>query len=279
VPVWFNSIDDDYMRLLGIPLQRGRAFDTRDTPASEHVAIVNQTLARKLFGSDDVVGRHLHIGRQNPVDLEIVGVARDGKYSYLSEAPQPYIYFPLVQDEQGEVTLAVSTAGKPGALLPAIRRALREVDPGCVVENTETLTDHMRFAAYTQRVAAWLSASLGSLALLLTVVGLYGVMAYSVSRRTHEIGIRMALGALRVTVFGAVLKDGLKLAAAGIGVGAGLALLAGHGIQSFLYGVKPTDPLILIGVAAVILVTAAAASIAPARRAVLVDPNEALREE
>ncbi|MGA9062834.1 MAG: ABC transporter permease [Terracidiphilus sp.] len=279
MPVWFNSIDNDYMRLMGIPIQRGRAFDRRDTPSSERVTIVNETLAKKLYGSVDVVGRNLRIGRQNPVDMQIVGVARDGKYNDLSEAPQPYLYFPLAQDVQGGVNLIVFTAGKPGTLLPAIRRTLREVDPACVVLNTETLTDHMRFAAYTQRVAAWLSASLGGLALLLTVVGLYGVMAYSVSRRTHEIGIRMALGALRVTVFGAVLKDGLILAAAGIGVGAGLALLAGHGIRSFLYGVKPMDPFILLGVAALILVTSAAAAIAPARRAVLVDPNVALHEE
>jgi predicted permease len=279
IPVWFNSVDDAYFPVMGVPMLRGRTFGRQDTAASEPVAIVNRVLAKKLFGEEDVVGRSLRIGREKPVAVEIVGVAYDGKYADLEETPQPYLYLPLTQDGQSEVTLIVATAGDPGALLPVARKALREVDPEILIENTETLTDHMGMVTYPNRMTAWLTASLGALALLLTAVGLYGVIAYTVSRRTHEIGIRMALGAMRGTVFASVLKDGLKLALAGMALGTGLAVLLGRGMSSLLYGVKPLDPVTLLCVVAVVLGTSVAALIPPARRALRVNPVEALREE
>jgi putative ABC transport system permease protein len=279
VPVRFNSVDDAYFRVMGVPMVRGRTFASQDAATSERVVILNQTLAKRLFGAEDVVGRHLRIGRQQPVVVEIVGVAYDGKYAGVTEAPQPYLYFPLTQDEQSEVTLIMATTGDPGALLPAARKALRDVGPDIVILTTQTLTDHMRLATYMNRMEAWLSASMGALALLLTAVGLFGVTAYTVSRRTHEIGIRMALGAMRGTVFNSVLKDGLKLALAGIVLGTGLAVLMGRGMSSVLYGVKPLDPVTLLAVAAVVLATSVAALIAPARRALRVNPVESLREE
>jgi predicted permease len=278
-PVWFNSVDNAYFRVMGIPMLRGRTFAGQDTATSQRVAILNRTLAKRLFGSEDVVGRHLRLGRQEPVDVEIVGVAYDGKYAEITEAPQPYFYLPLTQDGRSELTLIVTTAGDPRALLPVARKALREVEPNIVIMTAQTLTDHMRFGTYINRMEAWLSASLGALALLLTAVGLFGVTAYTVSRRTHEIGIRMAMGALRGTVFTSVLKDGLKLALAGILLGTGLALLLGRAMSSLLYGVKPLDPVTLLGVIAVVLVTSVAALVAPARRALRVNPVEALREE
>jgi len=225
------------------------------------------------------VGRRLRMGRQQPVDAEIVGVAGDGKYSDLTEAPQPFLYLPLTQNGGSEVTLIVTTDGDPGLLLPVARKAVQQVSPSTLIINTQTLTDHMRFVTYLNRMAAWLSASLGALALLLTTVGLYGVTAYTVSRRTHEIGIRMALGALRGTVFTSVLKDGLKLAMVGMVLGTGLALLLGRGMSSLLFGVKPLDPVTLLGVVAVVAATSVAALIAPARRALRVNPVDALREE
>jgi putative ABC transport system permease protein len=278
-PVWFNSVDDAYFRAMGVPLLRGRTFAVQDTATSQRVAILNQTLAKKLFSAEDVVGRHLRMGRQQPVDVEIVGVACDGKYDDVTETPQPYLYLPLTQDSQPELTLIVDTAGDPGALLPVVRKALREVGPNIVILTAQTLTDHMRLGTYMNRMEAWLSASLGALALLLTAVGLFGVTAYTVSRRTHEIGIRMALGALRGTVFTSVLKDGLKLALAGMILGTGLAVLLGRAMSSLLYGVKPLDPVTLLGVATVVLATSVAALVAPARRALSVNPVDALREE
>ena len=277
--IWFNSVDDAYFRVMGVPLLRGRSFERQDTAASEQVAIINQTLAKKLFGGEDVVGRSLRIGRQQPVDKKIVGVVRDGKYGDLTETPQPYLYLPLAQEGSSNVTLIATTAGNPGALLPVARKAVQQVSPNILILYMETLTDHMQLVTYANRMAAWLTASLGLLALLLTTVGLYGVTAYTVSRRTHEIGVRMALGALRGTVFFSVLKDGLRLTLAGMALGTGLAFMLGRGMSSFLFGVKPLDPVTLLTVATMMLATSVAALIAPARRALKINPMDALREE
>ncbi len=278
-PVWFNVVDDAYFRVIGIPLMRGRSFDSRDTAAGQRVAILNQTLAKKLFGSEDVAGRHIRLGNDKPVDVEIVGVARDSRYNRMNETPQPYLYLPFTQNPWGEVTIIVSTAGNPGALVNAARKAVRQVDPMSLILSTETLTDHVRLSTYLNRMIAGLTASLGLLALLLTAVGLYGVTAYSVSRRTREIGIRVAVGAQRSTIFVGVLRDGLKLALAGLVIGAGLAILAGRAMSSMLYGVSALDPLAFVAVSALLLAVSFGALAAPARRALRVDPIEALREE
>lgn len=278
-PVWYNAVDDAYFRVIGIPLMRGHSFDTRDAAAGQRVAILNQTLAKKLFGTEDVVGRHFRLGNQQPVDVEVVGVARDGRYGGVTETPQPYLYLPILQIPRGEVVVIVSTAGNPGVLVNAARKAVREVDPSTLIMSTETLTDHMRLATYPNRMAAWLTASLGGLALLLTAVGLYGVTAFTVSRRTREIGIRVAVGAQRSTIFLGVLRDGLKLALAGLVVGAGLAVLLGRAMRSMLFGVSALDPLAFVAVSALLLSVSFVALAAPARRALHVDPIEALREE
>jgi ABC-type antimicrobial peptide transport system permease subunit len=177
------------------------------------------------------------------------------------------------------MVLIATTAGDANALLPAARKVVRDVDPGIVVLIAQTLTDHIRFATYANRMAAWLTTALGGLALLLTGIGLYGVTAYAVSRRTREIGIRMALGALRSSVFAAVLRDGLILTLLGGVLGVGLALLLGRAMASFAFGVKPMDPLILCVAASVMLATSLMALISPARRALNVDPARALRDE
>jgi predicted permease len=278
-PVWFNLVDDAYLRTVGVPLLRGRAFGKQDGPGSMHVAIVNQTLAKKLFGSEDVVGRHFRTGRDELIDTEVVGVARDGKYGEVTESPQPYLYLPLAQNSCSEVVVIGTTSGDPHALLPAARKAVREVDPDILVMSSQTLSDHMRLATYLNRMGAWLSASLGGLALLLTAVGLYGVTSYSVSRRTQEIGIRMALGARRATVFTAVLRDGFKLDLVGLALGTGLAFPIGRTMSGVLYGVTGLDPVAFtISVALVFLVSVVALA-APARRAMCLDPADALREE
>jgi len=278
-PVWFNSVDPAYFRVMSVPLLRGRAFDAQDTPTSRPVAIVNQALAKRLFGTTDVVGRPLRIGQQQPSELEIVGVALDGKYADVTESPQPYLYLPLTQDEQGEVYLTVLASNDPHSLLPSMRAALREVDARAVILTSQTLTDHMHLPTYANRMSAWLSASLGALALLLTAVGLYGVTAYTVSRQTHDIGIRIALGAKRGAVFASVLKDGLKLAVAGVVLGVGFALALGRAMSSLIYGVKPMDPATLLAVVSVVVATSIAALVGPARRALRINPVEALRDE
>ena len=266
-PVRFNSVDNAYFRVMGVPLMRGRSFGAQDSGAGAPVAIVNQTLAKRLFGSDDAVGRNLRIGRQNPLNAEIVGVVYDGKYGDVTETQQPYLYLPLAQDGQREVTLIVTTSGDAAALVPAARKAVQQASPDAMVMNSQTLTDHMRLATYSNRMAAWLTAALGALALFLTAIGLYGVISHGVSRRTHEIGVRMALGARRATVFGSILKDGLLLALTGIVLGTGLAFLLGRGIGDMLYGVNPADPVTFFGVGVVVLATSVLAAMG--RRGVL----------
>jgi hypothetical protein len=227
------------------------------------------------------VGRHLRLGRRLPVEVEIVGVAYDGKYADVTETLQPYLYLRRAQAGQQETTLIVATAGDPGALIPVVRKALREVGPNILIENTQTLTDHMRFGTYMNRMEAWLSASLRALALLLTAVGLLGVTAYTVSRRTNEIGIRAALGALRRTVFASALKDGLKLTLAGMVLETGLTVLLGHAMSSLLYGIKPFDPVTLLGGRrrGPCYIDCGISLVAPARQLLRINPVEALPEE
>ncbi len=177
------------------------------------------------------------------------------------------------------MTLILTTIGDPGTLLPVARKALRQTSPDTVIINAQTLMDHMRFATYSNRMAVWLTASLGGLALLLTTLGLYGVAAFAVSRRTHEIGIRIALGELRGGVFRSVLKDGLKLTLIGMILGVGIALLLVRGMGSLLFGVLPFDPITSPGAIAALLVTSVTAMLGPARRALSVDPVNALRDE
>lgn len=277
--VWFNWVGDGYFRVMGIPILRGRAFDKPDTTGKVPVAILNQALAIKLFGSEDVVGRHFRIGREQPQNVEVIGVAQNGKYADLAEVQQPYLYLPVTPDAWSNATLIATTAGDPHALLPVARKAVLQTSPKTLILSMQTMTDHMLMANFPNHLAAWLCASLGGLALLLTMIGLYGVTAYSVSRRTQEIGVRMAMGALRGTVFAAILKDGLKLTLIGIAFGAAFALLVCRGMSSLLFGVKPFDPATLAAAVAVLLTTSLIALIGPARRALSVDPVNALRHE
>jgi predicted permease len=277
--VWFNQVDNDYFRVLGVPILRGRAFSSIDTPTSMRVIIVNQTLAKRLFSTIDVVGRHLRLGRQDPIDAEIVGVTEDGKYGDIGESPQPYLYLPLAQEAWTDMTLTATTSADPHALLPAMRSAVRAVDPGIIVIGGETMTDHMRLATYSNRAAAWLTASLGALGLLLTLIGLYSVIAYSVSRRTHEIGIRIALGARRANVGAAVLRDGLRLVLLGMTLGIVIAFFAARAIRSMLFGISPADPVSLASIAILMLAISTAALLIPVRRALRIDPAVALRDE
>jgi len=278
-PVWFNWVDDAYFHVLGVPLVRGRAFEHRDSTAAAPVAIVNQALARRLFATDDAVGKHLRVGRDQPQEFEIIGVAQDGKYAGITEAPQPYLYLPFTQDSWAEVTLIVTATKDARPLLPAVRKAVRDVSPNIMILYAQTMTDRIGFATYPSRMAAWLTAVLALLALLLAMIGLYGVGSYSVSRRVREIGIRMALGAPRNAAFKTVLNDGLKLTLSGILLGTGLALLLGRGMSSLLYGVTPFDPITLSGVVFLVLATSTAALLGPARRALRIDPANTLRED
>ena len=271
----------NYLATMQIPLVSGRGFSEHDDQHSQRVAIVSETLAHKFFPSQDPIGKRVGFDDKSAGQIEIVGVARDIKYNSQREGLAPLIYTPWLQalDEVGEMYFAVRAEGEPTALVTAVRQAVREVDDSLpltrvttqVVQTSETLTEERTFAR--------LVSFFGGLALLLAAIGLYGVMAYSVTQRTHEIGIRMALGARTLDVLRLVVKNGATLALVGIAIGLAGAFAATRLITRLLFGVTATDVKTFVAVSVLILVVAILACYIPARRAAKVDPMEALRYE
>jgi predicted permease len=276
--VLWNPIWPGYFDLMRIALIEGRDFTERDDSQTQPVAIINETFARRFFRGQEPVGRQLGVWG---TVCTVVGVVKDIKYRNLGETPQPYFYRPM-QQVWGPNTgfwLHVRTVGPPLQLLPELRRELRSVDPRVHAFEVFTLSDYIGAAWFAQKIGAALLGVLGTLAFLLAALGLFSVMAYSVSQRTQEIGIRMALGAQMIDVFRPVVGQSLRLAMAGIGIGLVLSFALTRLVASQLFGVSATDPLIFVGVSCLLCAVALAASIIPARRAIKVDPLIALRAE
>jgi macrolide transport system ATP-binding/permease protein len=276
IVISFNEVSDGYFETLRIPIVAGRSFTERDVDGAVPAAIVNETMARRYWRDGDPVGRNITAGGER---IQIVGVAKDGKYRSLSESPRPYMYFPLAQRYRSAVKLHVRSAGETGATLNTIRDVLREMDPDLPITETMPITDHLEQAIFAQRIAATLLGIFGALALTLAGVGLYGVMAYAVSERTHEMGIRLALGARPGELRGMVVASGMKVAAVGLAIGAAGAAAVSRLLTSLLNGVSPTDPVTFAVVLATLAAVAFLAAFIPARRASLVDPIVALRYE
>ena len=287
----FDRVGPHYFETIGTRLLRGRVIGDEDTPTSRHVAVINETFAHKFFPKEDPVGKHFGMGDpSNSGDLEIVGIVEDAKYSDAREPAYPTFFMPFLQMAKdpklsfmvgshfiGDIELRV--AGKPENLEPAVRRALADIDPNLTVLDIMSLSEQVDRNFNQDRLIARLTELFGLLALVLACVGLYGVTAYSVARRTSEIGIRMALGADRISVLGLVLRGALIQLALGLAVGIPVALAGGRLLGNQLYGVKGHDPLIL-GLAAVVLAACALlAAFVPARRAASIDPMQALRTE
>ena len=204
---------------------------------------------------------------------------RDSKYLTLSEAVTPIVYLPLAQNRENGVTLHVRAAGEPAALVPAVRAALQSLEPNLPVPNLQTMANTLSASLYVSRMGAALVAACGALALLLASIGVYGVMAFSISRRTRELGIRMALGAERREVFSLVIREGMALVAAGIAIGLAGALAGTRTLAAFLYGISARDVATFATVPLVLALVALAACYVPARRAARADPMAALRCE
>jgi len=269
-----------YLGTMGVTLLAGRDFALTDDSLATKVVIVNQTMARRLWRGRDPLGRHLRVGQDGP-PLEVVGVARDGKYDALTEDAMPFLYIPMRQaaDADSRATVLVHADGPPQRTIGALRALLGELDHDLPVYDAGTLAEHVAARLDVERATSMLLGVFGGVALLLATLGLYAVMAYTVARRTREMGIRMALGAARRDVLGLIVRDGMRLA--GVGIVIGLALAAGltRIVRRFLYGVTPTDALTFAAVAALLTGVAILASWAPARRATRVDPVIALRAE
>jgi len=290
--IYRNVVAPGYFQLMHIPLLEGRDFTERDNDdkGTQPVMIVNQAFVKRFLGAGAVIGRQVHGWGDW---FTIVGVVKDSKYNYQTEAPMPYFYVPFRQVYRADMALAfyLKTRGNPNQAVATLRRIVRETDANVTITKALPLADYIGASLYTQEVVASMLTGLGILALSLAAVGLYSVMAYFVTQRTHEIGVRMALGAQRGNVLGIVLRQGMSLALAGVIVGTvfGLALarkvasinVAGstmNGGGSLLVG-SPTDPLIYLGAALFLCAVAALANYVPARRATKVDPVVALRAE
>jgi putative ABC transport system permease protein len=273
----FNGIWPGYFAAVGVPILKGRDFTDADREGSELVAIVNETTARMYWPGEDVIGKKFR-HRLNPQPYTVVGVARDAKYGGLASATLPHLYYPTLQYYTPAMALAVRTSGDPQAVLPAVRQVIRELDATMPMPQAFTMAEVLRGNLWTARLGAMLLAVFGLLALTLTTVGVYGVMGYSVTQRTHEIGIRMALGAAHAEVLRMVLRHGLKLTILGVGLGLAAAFGATRLIASLLF-VSPTDGLTFVAISALLAAVALLASLLPARRAARVDPLVALRRE
>jgi predicted permease len=276
--VLLNRIGAQFFATFGTPLLVGREFNAQDTPESPKVVIVNDSLARYFFGAARPLGQRITL--ENYKDLEIVGVVADAKYRNLKEAAPQTVYLPFSQyNTPGERTLSVRAAGDPGVLIAAIRQEVRNLDPNLPVFNIKTFADQINQSVSRERLVALLSSFFGLFALLLASLGLYGVMAYAVTRRTRELGIRMALGARAGDVRWLIVRETMLLVLIGIAIGLPVALLATRVTEGLLFGLTPNDPLTITLATLLLVAIAALAGYLPARRASQVDPLLALRCE
>ncbi|HMF99004.1 MAG TPA: ABC transporter permease, partial [Vicinamibacterales bacterium] len=292
-----NSVSPGYFKTMGIPLLRGREFDARDEGATPRPAdpnqsdgrgngyrhaIVNQSFAKRFFGDKDPIGRHIGFGLNpgTPTPLEIVGVVRDAKYTGVRDDIPQQVFFPLLEERTpSAIVMYVRTTGDPSATFTAAQRTLHQIDANVPIYNLRTLERQIDRSLLVERFIATLSTAFGVLATLLAVIGLYGVMAYTVARRTREIGVRMALGALQGDVIWLVMREVLTLVGLGLAIGLAGAWGLKRVVGSVLYGVTASDPLTIAGAAAILAAVSVIAGYVPAWRATRVNPVLALRYE
>jgi predicted permease len=276
-----NLVAPGYFETIGIPILRGRGFVDADRDQNR-VIIVNETLAHRFFPSQDPIGKQLALGDlQHTRSAQIVGIVRDSKYRTLGEPAQPFLYEPLGTGFEGPAgtTVLARTSVAPLTLILDIRKELRALDKDLPITKMETMGEHIRSALWLARTTAVLFGIVGTIGMLLAMIGLYGTVAYSVARRTNEIGIRMALGAQRRDVLKMVVREGFLLTVAGMGIGLAVALAVTRFVSSLLYGISAADPLTFAAVALILTGVALLASYIPARRASKLDPMVALRDE
>jgi predicted permease len=276
--IYRSVVSPGYFGVMRIPLLEGRDFTEQDDETRTRVMIVNQTFVKRFFGGRDPIGRKVHGWGEW---FTVIGEVKDSKYKTLTEAPLPYFYVPFRQIYRADMGLAfyIRTRTDPRDAIATMRRDVRSIDPNVAMVGAVPLAEHIVETLFAEKVAASLLSALGGLSLLLAAVGLYSVMAYSVTQRTHEMGIRMALGAEPMHVLKLVVSQGLTLTLIGIGAGLVAALAFTRLLASFLYGTTPTDPMTFITVCFLLASVALLASYIPARRATKVDPMVALRYE
>ncbi|HEV2665228.1 MAG TPA: FtsX-like permease family protein, partial [Blastocatellia bacterium] len=277
-----NRIGPDYFATLGIPLIGGREITVADTSGSPKVAVINETMARRYFANRNPIGNHFAFGAGDRVrpDIEIVGVVKDSKHATVREEKRPFAYLPYAQKEDlGRITFYARTDQDVASIAPSLRREVARRDNNLPIYDLKTLSQQADESLFADRFLTFLSICFGSLAAALASVGLYGVMAYTVTRRIREIGIRIALGATRGSVAWLVLREVALLALVGLLIGAPLAFALGRAAESLLFGVKAGDLLVFAAACLLLALVALLGGYLPARRAAKVDPMVALRCE
>jgi len=285
--VQYRLISPDYFRVMKMAVQQGRPFNEGDMAGAEPVVIVNEAFARRNFAGAQPLGQQLCVGCEygDPTMRRVVGVVNETKQRSLSEAAPPTAFVPLTQAAEGvkgvlqQPSFVLRAAGEPLLLSAAIRGEMRQLDPALPVRNLRSVEQLVSRSIAPQRFILSLLGLFAALGLTLAVIGIYGVMIYSVTQRTHEIGIRMALGAQRSDVLKLVVRQGMMLALVGVGLGLAASFALTRLMKSFLFGVSATDPLTFIVIALLLTLVALLACYIPARRATKVDPMVALRYE
>jgi putative ABC transport system permease protein len=273
-----RQITPDYLQTMRIPLLRGRVFNQQDIAGVKPVVIINRTVAQKYFPAQDPIGRHLANSRDK-IQMEIVGVVGDVKFTGLNTPYIPEMYMPQAQNPAATMTLVVCSTSNPQPLIAAVRQKTAEIDPDLPLSNIASMSEVVSASVAQPRLTAQFTGFFAGLALLLTAVGIYGVLAYSVTQRTHEMGIRMALGASRVEILKMVVGQGMKLVLAGLVFGLVVSLAVTRLLSTLLFGTSARDPLTFAAVTLLLIVVALLAAYIPARRAAQVDPIVALRYE
>jgi putative ABC transport system permease protein len=274
-----NIVSPGYFNTMQIPILEGRDFDDRDQSKTQRVVIVNQRMAQILWPGESAVGKRIFIGADSRDPLEVVGVVKTGKYRALAEDPKPFFYYAMGQRRPNTMALIIRASVDPGSVVGAIRKEVQTLDPRVPVSGVKTMAQHKTYALWAPNMAASFSLAFGVVAILLSAVGLYSVMAYIVSQRTREVGIRMALGANRADVMKLITRQGMRLAAVGVVIGFLLSLGLAKVLSSLLIGVSGYDVTTFIVVPTLLTGVALVACYLPARRATKVDPLIALRYE
>jgi putative ABC transport system permease protein len=274
-----NVIGPGYFNAMQIPFVEGRDFDERDQPKTQAVIVINQRLAEMLWPGESAVGKRVFVGLDSREPQEVVGVVKTGKYRSLAEDPRPFMYYSMTQWRAANMSLVVRSSVDPRGLVGSIRNEVQTLDRRVPISAVKTMSDHLTYALWAPNMAATFSLAFGVLAVLLSAVGLYSVMAYVVSQRTREVGIRMALGAERSHVMKMITKQGMWLAGVGVVIGLLLALVMVRVVGALLIGVSGYDVGIFVIVPLLLAVVAFVACYLPARRATKVDPLTALRYE
>jgi putative ABC transport system permease protein len=277
-----RDVSANYFSVMGIPLRAGRLFGDHDTADTTHVALINQTLADRMFPGEDPIGKRIDFTYTPTPNLwEIVGVVGDENATALDARTNPVIYTPFSQSPDTGLDIVVRTGHLPDSLAPSVARAIRQLDPAIPVYNMQSMDNLIGDSPsiFLRRSPAYLIAGFGGLGLLLAAFGLYSLLAYAVSQRMRELGIRMALGAQKSDVLALIVGGGMRLVVAGIALGAACALAVSRLLAGFLYQVQPGDLSTVIGVCFLLILVTLAATAQPAWRASTADPMLALREE